>query len=405
MQKVVFLFLCLLIPFENTALASIGGVFTAPLGIVLVPLLALIIVLSYRTLSETEFNTIKLLFGFFVYSFILLTFFYGDYNKTFLFDRGLRFLLLIIPPVVIFLTVIRQDEKTIYQGVMVIAGVVIFAFLLNLVARGFINSSSFFHQNFALSPHRMRGFTLEASTFGFQFSLALLMVAAIFRINLFIITPVIVGSVILITSKGTLICFLMTVFITFVTFSRINAFHKLLASFILLFSISMFVTTFLGSSIVNDIERYTSVATRGTAVMTAIMSLIYNPIGSGFFGYLPSMYEYGVYALRFVDGLAPGLLNFSEFSNYLVVGETKSVSTKSFFFDWVIFGGIFFVYVYIKYIGRLFKFFIKHRMKYDFTVLLFLVLASSFFMTIDARYIAPFALGFVYVRYCIVKKG
>ncbi|ODS04955.1 hypothetical protein [Vibrio scophthalmi] len=404
MQKAVFLFFCLLIPFENTALASIGGVFTAPLGITMIPLLALQVALSYRSLSETEFNTVKLLFGFFVYSFLLLTFFYGDYNKTFLFDRGLRFLLLIIPPVIVFLTVIRQDEKTIYQGLLVIAGVVIFAFLLNLAARGFINSSSFFHQNYALSPHRMRGFTFEASTFGFQFSLVLLMVAAIFRINLFVITPIIVASVLLITSKGTLICFLMTIFITFVTFSRINAFHKLLASLILLFGITVFVSTFLGGSIVNDVERYTSVATRGTAVMTAIISLIYNPIGSGFFGYLPSMYEYGVHAVSFVDGLAPGLLNFSEFSKYLVVGETKSVSTKSFFFDWVIFGGIFFVYVYVKYIGRLFKFFVKHRMQYDFAVLLFLVLSSAFFMTIDARYIAPFALAFVYVRYRIVQK-
>lgn len=404
MQKVVFLLFCILVPFENTALAAIGGVFTAPLGIILIPLLSLQVALSYRTLSKTEFNTIKLLFGFFVYSFILLVVFYSDYNKMFLFDRGLRFLILIIPSVVVFLTVVRQDEKLLYQGVLAIAGVVIFAFMLNLAARGFINGSSFFHYNYALSPHRMRGFTLEASTFGFQFALVLLMVAAIYRINLFVITPIVAAAIILITSKGTLICFLLTIFITFVVFSRINPFHKMLASIILLFAISVFVVTFLGDSIINDIERYTSVATRGTAVMTAIMSLIHNPLGGGFFGYLPSMYEYGLIALNFVDGLAPRLLNFSEFSQYLVVGETKSVSTKSFFFDWVIFGGVFFVYIYVKYIGRLFAFFVQNRMQYDFAILLFLVLATAFFMSIEVRYIAPFALGFVYVRYSIVKK-
>ncbi|ANU38621.1 O-antigen polymerase [Vibrio scophthalmi] len=404
MQKAVFLFFCLLIPFENTALASIGGVFTAPLGIIMIPLLALQVALSYRSLSETEMKTIRLLFGFFVYSFLLLTFFYSDYSKAFLFDRGLKFLLLVIPPIIVFLVVIRQDEKTIYHGVMITAGMVLFSFFLNLIARDFINTPSFFHQNFALSPHRMRGFTFEASTFGFQFSLAILMVAAIYRINLLIITPFVVASILLITSRGTLICFLFTIFITFVVFSRINAFHKFLLSMILLFSISLFLSAFIGSSFISDIEKYSSLATRGTSIMTAIFSLIYNPIGSGVFGYLPSIYEYGVYALKFVDGLAPGLLNFSEFSSYLVVGETKNVSTKSFFFDWVIYGGVFFIYFYVKYVGRLFLFFVKNRMQHDFAVLLFLVLSSSFFMTIDIRYIAPLALGFVYVRYRVVKK-
>ncbi|MBA5763776.1 hypothetical protein H2O73_15535 [Vibrio sp. 404] len=404
MQRGLFLLFCFMIPFENTALASIGGVFTAPLGITLIPLLALQVVLSYQRLSKVEIGAIKLLFGFFVYSFAVLALFYGDYNKVFLLDRGLRFILLFIPLIVVFLTVMRHDEKLVYQGVMVMASVIIMSFVLNLVARGFINSPSFLHQNYALSPHRMRGFTLEASTFGFQYVLVLLMVAAIYRIHLLLLAPLIVVSIILITSKGTLISFFITLLITFVVFSRINLFHKMLASIILIGFSTAFLYVFLGDSIINDVERYSSIATRGTAVMTAIMSLLHNPLGGGFFGYLPSMYEYGVVAMEFMDSLAPRLFNFAEFAGYLVVGETKSVSTKSFFFDWTIFGGVFFVYFYFKFVGRLFGFFIRNRMPYDFAILLFLSLATTFFMSIEVRYIAPFALGFLVLRYSIVVK-
>ncbi|MGF1908725.1 hypothetical protein L4C38_04670 [Vibrio kasasachensis] len=405
MQRGLFLLFCFMIPFENTALASIGGVFTAPLGITLIPLIALQIVFSYKQLSKIEFGTIKLLFGFFAYSFVLLALFYSDYNKVFLLDRGLRFALLFIPLVIVFLTVMRHDEKLVYQGVMIMATVIVMSFALNLVARGFINSPSFIHHNFAMSPHRMRGFTLEASTFGFQYVLILLMVAAIYRINLLLLAPLIVASVVLITSKGTLISFFITLLVTFVIFNRINLFHKLLASVILVGFSTIFLYLFLGDSIINDVERYSSIATRGTAVMTAIMSLIHNPIGGGFFGYLPSMYEYGAVAMEFMDGLAPRLFNFTEFAAYLVVGETKSVSTKSFFFDWTIFGGVFFVYFYCKYVGRLLMFFIKNRMPYDFAILMFLSLATTFFMSIEVRYIAPFALGFLVLRYSIVSKN
>ena len=404
MKKGLFLLFCFMVPFENTALASIAGVFTAPLGITVIPLLGLMIVLSYANLSKVEIGALKLLFGFFVYSFVLLALFYGDYDKTFLLDRGLRFVLLIIPLIVVFLTVARQDEKLVYQGAMVIAGVVIFAFVLNLVARGFINSTSFIQQNSALSPHRMRGFTLEASTFGFQFVLAVLMLAAIFRINLFFISLAVIPCLLMITSKGTLVCFLITLFLTFVVFSRINLFHKGLGAVVLFVIGSAFLYSSLGDSVINDVERYSSIATRGTAIMTAIFAVIYNPLGGGFFGYFPSIYEYGAVALEFVDSLAPGLLNFREFSLYLVVGETKNVSTKSFFFDWLIYGGVFFLFIYVKYMARLFRSMVAHRMHYDFALLVFLILGTTFFMSIEVRYIAPFVLGFVYLRYRIVSK-
>ncbi|WP_243641863.1 hypothetical protein [Vibrio sinensis] len=404
MDKALFILLCVFIPFENTMLASIGGIFTAPMGIILIPLLGLKILLQYQTLSKTEFHAVKLLFAFFAYSFVLLSLFYAHYDKAFLIDRGMRFFVMVIPLIIVFLTVIKIDEKRLYQGVALIAAIVIFSFVANLVARGFINGTSPIHYNSAHAPHRMRGFTLEASTFGFQFVLAGLLLAAVYRINLLLLSVFMIACITLITSKGTLVSFLITVVMTFAVFSRINLLHKVIGIAVLAISGSIVVSTIIGPSIVNDLENYTSIATRSTAIMTSVFSLIHRPLGAGLFGFLPAMYEYGVDALNFVDRLFPRLLNFKEFASYLVVGETKSVSTKSFFFDWVIFGGLFFLYFYIKYVGRLFRFFIKNRMPYDFAILLFLVLCTSFFMSIEARYIAPFALGFLFVRYRIVDN-
>ena len=81
-KRIVFYLLCVLLPFENTALASIGGVFTAPLGIILVPVMLLLILTDIRKLPAFDLNVIKFFFLTLGLSFVSLLFFLDHCKLT-----------------------------------------------------------------------------------------------------------------------------------------------------------------------------------------------------------------------------------------------------------------------------------------------------------------------------------
>tara|TARA_B100000427_G_scaffold314174_1_gene307113 strand:- start:163 stop:696 length:534 start_codon:yes stop_codon:yes gene_type:complete len=145
----------------------------------------------------------------------------------------------------------------------------------------------------------------------------------------------------------------------------------------------------------SDIEKYTSVATRSTISLTAIVSLFHYPIGAGFFGFLPSIYNCGPIAMEILDYFFPNTFNYSEVVKYFVVGQVKGVGTKTFFMDWLIVGGMVFLYFYIKSIKAYIKMLNKTKDFYTYTIFIFLVIATFFYMPLDGRYIAPLALAFI----------
>lgn len=399
LRNIPFYLLCFMIPFENTALASIGGVFTAPLAILLIPFFLIYIVFSINKLSGSSYFIIKYLFLFTAYSLAMLYFYSDKYDLYFLTDRGFRFLLLAIPPIAIFIIVTMQTKEVMKKGIFIIFSIVVTSFIINLVAPNIVNSPSFIQNTPALSIDRMRGFTLEASTFGFQFVLISLMFLAIAKFKPIFFFPLIVIACLLITSKGTIIVFLIAIGTTYVIFSPLHPGLKIFLSTLMGIAIFLILELFLQDAFMRDIEKYNSIATRSTVILTSLTTMISTPLGSGFFGFLPSVYENGHIAVNIMDSLFPSMLNFSEFTTYLVVGATDGISTKSFFFDWLIFGGLPFLYFYVKYISRLFKSFYIDKNRIEVSTLLFLVLSTMFFIPIEAHYIAPFALGFLYNQY------
>ena len=180
-KRIVFYLLCVLLPFENTALASIGGVFTAPLGIILVPVMLLLILADIRKLPAFDLNVIKFFFLTLGISFVSLLFFL-EFDTGFLIDRGSRFVLIVIPTFTVFLFTMRQSMQTLVTGGFILSCMIFLIYLVNLLAPSVVNTPSFLQHNAAFSPHRMRGFTLEASTFAFQFVLACLLFCHIKKI-------------------------------------------------------------------------------------------------------------------------------------------------------------------------------------------------------------------------------
>ena len=394
--RFVFYLLCLLIPFENTALRSVAGVFTAPGAIILIPVFLLIAVINFKHISSYEKKTIIYFLTFFTYSLFVSLFFSFDYNYTFVLDRGVRFLLLILPPVVVFLVVLRQKEEVTNLGVFLIAFVCLLSLVVNLTLPDIVNKQSFIQFSSALSPHRLRGFTLEASTFGFQIILSLLMLFIVLNIKVFYVIPLLFILASITVSKGTLIAL-------FLSFSFCLAFavrpkaKPVIFAFVACALPLLFSNAFY-AMFASDIENYTSVATRGTMFFTSLIILFKYPFGTGFFGYLPAIYENGFNAISLYQKVFPERMNFNEVMGYFVVGATEGISTKTFFFDWLIFAGLPFLFLFFRFHFQLFRIFSQHRKYNEIICLSFLSISLMTFVPIEGRYIAPFAYAFLFMR-------
>ena len=394
-KRIVFYLLCVLLPFENTALASIGGVFTAPLGIILVPVMLLLILTDIRKLPAFDLNVIKFFFLTLGLSFVSLLFFL-EFDTGFLIDRGSRFVLIVIPTFTVFLFTMRQSMQTMVTGCFILSCMIFLIYLVNLLAPSVVNTPSFLQHNAAFSPHRMRGFTLEASTFAFQFVLACLLFCHIKKIRPLYSIIAISLLTFITTSKGGVLSFMLAFFLSYIIcFFRVSTKVKYLSSALLIPLVLLASQDSIAAMFATDIQKYTSVATRSTISLTAIVSLFHYPIGAGYFGFLPSIYNCGPIAMDILDYLFPNTFNYSEVMKYFVVGQVKGVGTKTFLMDWLIIGGMVFLFFYIKAIRYFLNKLNQKKDFYLYVMFLFGVVSTSFYIPADGHYIAPLVVAYL----------
>jgi hypothetical protein len=390
----IFILFCIAIPFENTALSQIGGVFTACLAFVFLPLFCLYAVLSFKDTKKYEFVFLALFTLFFGYSLVVSLSYIGmDY--AFILDRGMRFFLIDVALILVFLICMRYQWDVISRGVKVIFSVVLLSYVINIGARDFINSASFFNHSSALSPHRMRGFTLEASTFGFQVIVSSLMLAIVASRWRKVIFSMLLFALLFISSKGAMLGLIAACMLAWFLLYPVKLPIKLLIGGVGFFVLGFILPVVFDAMFGVDVEKYNSVATRSAAVLTSLFSLMNYPFGAGFFGFLPSFYANGFEAISFMDRLFPNQLQFSEFVLYLKFGTVVGVSTKSFFFDGVIFGGLIFVFLYFYIFILLIRKCIFLKDFFMLTLVIYLLIASMGYLTFETRYIAFFAFAFL----------
>ncbi|MAB92913.1 MAG: hypothetical protein CL593_06125 [Alteromonas sp.] len=404
-KKTVFYMLCFLLPFENTALATLGGVFTAPLGIILVPIMLLLILADIRKLPALDLSVIKFFFLTLGLSFVSLIFFL-EFETGFLIDRGSRFILIVIPTFTVFLFTMRQPLQTITTGAFILCCMIFLIYIVNLVSPTVVNIPSFLQHTAAFSPHRMRGFTLEASTFAFQFVLACLLFSHIKKVRPFYSFIAICLLTFLTTSKGGVLSFILAFFLAYIIcLFRVSTRIKYVSSALLIPLILLASQDSIAAMFATDIQKYTSVATRSTISLTAIVSLFHYPIGAGYFGFLPSIYNCGPIAMEILDYFFPNTFNYSEVMKYFVVGQVKGVGTKTFLMDWLIIGGMVFLYFYVKAIRYFVNELNKKKDFYLYVMFLFVVVSTSFYIPADGHYIAPLVVAYLMKNLCENEKA
>jgi len=90
---------------------------------------------------------------------------------------------------------------------------------------------------------------------------------------------------------------------------------------------------------------------------------------------------------------------------YFVVGQVKGVGTKTFLMDWLIIGGMVFLYFYVKAIRYFVNELNKKKDFYLYVMFLFVVVSTSFYIPADGHYIAPLVVAYLMKNLCENEKA
>lgn len=393
--------LIFLLPFQNFFLNKTPlGVFGSNLSLIPINLLFLMmLIVGFR------FIKIYSIFFYFFYFILFVTFFsllFTDFivKDINIFFKSISNMVFYLQPFVVFYVFNYLFEKAPrLLGLSITASLYVFLFLLfymilssyeiftlddNVILHGFENGNS-----------RQRLFSLESSmavtvfiTFG--------IIASMRYENIFfkvlIISSILYGSVLLQSKGGFVALILISIF----SIKSLELSQKILffGMLVLIVSIGSGWISQYVFSVQSGLEEYTSLSTRLTVILAAIISLFYNPLGSGFGAYLALFDHNIIEAKYFVEemfnyfGLAP---NFSEVDSYFV--SSVAYSTKSMLFNSIMFFGWFGLFLFYYFHVKIYK-----KIGGNITVkilFLFLLIAHVFF--VDSLYLYNFWFAFAFI--------
>lgn len=394
----IFSFFCLFIVFEDTAFNSLGGGMTSNAAFFLIPLMFFVDLIFLKKKWLVNFS----FFCFTVISFslLMLVLFAGKYDLAFMLNRGGRQIILFFVFLFIFFYCKNLGLHKLSVGAKIFFIVSFFSLVINCYAPGFISSRSVFHYADYMSSSRFRGFSSEASNFGFQIVICTLIFGVTTRRfeSLFLSLAIIFAF--FSSSKGAVIVLIMSFLIVFLS-GRIN--FKIVFTLLFFLGISLFLLiNYVLPNIYMDMEKFTSIATRSTMILTALFSMLNYPVGGGFFGYLPIIYENGPRIVEFVTAAIPMTLNFSEVNEYFVVGNYEGVGTKSFVFDMTLWFGLLFAVPFLFWIVRVYKVFIHANERLCAVLFVFFIFSLITYISNFSCYLIPYFFAFFYLKYKVI---
>jgi hypothetical protein len=162
------------------------------------------------------------------------------------------------------------------------------------------------------------------------------------------------------SSKGGIIVLLLCTIVLALARARVSLAGKIIVGAILLPFIyfgGLVISSMFGNLI--EANETSTIATRVSMTVYAVITVAHHPFGVGFNGFLPSIPRYLPTAMRFVQALFPVPLAFGEVREYLYPPQADA-DCKTFFFNFLVFFGIPFAVVFFRFTGgllsRLFKY-------------------------------------------------
>lgn len=234
---------------------------------------------------------------------------------------------------------------------------------------------------------RPHGFSTEASTLSIQIVASGMLTAHFLRKpwQKWCVGIITCALLIFSSSKGAFISLLLCAVVLGIVRMRSSPTAKIIGVVVLVpvvyFGSALILASF-GSII--DANETSTIATRLSMPLFAMITVFHNPFGVGFTGFLPSIPRYLPTAMRFVQSLFPFPLFFGEAQEYLYPPQTNA-DCKALFFDYLVFFGIPFAVVFFIFVKRLLVRLYRCKCYWLFIGVLFCVLAMmTYYSTLHA---------------------
>jgi hypothetical protein len=234
------------------------------------------------------------------------------------------------------------------------------------------------------SEGRPRGLTMESSHFAFIAGALALTIFSFEQKKSLKLVSFTIGAALLVysQSKAGIVIYLLGYFASTIAKlkskkQRVIALLTIPATLYLLMEI---VIPYTLSRIANDMDNYTSTATRFVGVLSALHIVIYNPLGVGFGAYLEKIILYIPSAVETSRIYYP-YLDYSEVTEYTTQATTRAISTKSFVADSIIYFGIPFIIFSLVKAKRLLSNILKNNKEQIIPGVTFVMLSLLFWNT------------------------
>lgn len=208
------------------------------------------------------------------------------------------------------------------------------------------------------SEGRPRGFTMESSHYALIVGSISAIIFHLERSALKKSIAVSIGLLLIIfsQSKAGILLYCLSFFIYYAQgiFEKKSKSRNILLFLLALSLITLVAIPFFLERMQNDIDKYTSTATRVVGFISAFKIAAENPLGVGFLGYVEYYLNAIPKAIVTVKSYVP-YLDFTEITDYTKQQNTQSLGTKSFFADSLIIFGFPFLIAYFYSFKMLYR--------------------------------------------------
>ena len=378
MSGLFFLFIILL-PFQDSGLSEtplrMFGLYLSNFPLMMMIALSVVNFVAMGRIKKEYNKYIGLFIYIIVYS-LLITIFRGDDISTSIYKIVTNNILLIFMIISFYYS--RQYFSVIKKYIWLV-------FLINLLGCLFcdilsIDFGSIIHRSFT-EYGRFRGFTSEASWFGYTTVLLGVLAAEcssvrILRYAYFVLAIIIafIGG-----SKGTVACIPLAVFLYFIFGIKKHIFLKcMLIPFSLLVMYEVF-SIFLLDSFIVDLSEATSFSTRISSMIAGLLIFIHYPFGTGYGSFVPILKDFFLQGYDLLNQYIPVyVLSYSEIMSTVQDPQAVGLTIKNNFIQYLTLFGLPFVYVLYYLTKRLILIFSGCNSRYIIPVYFIIVSLFSF---------------------------
>lgn len=260
--------------------------------------------------------------------------------------------ILLVYPIFVMPSVNKTLRLAIYASLFIATAGFLFVDVLHV---GGLAYPSFFQTTYGVTFPR--GFSFEQSSFAATICTLALVAAAVtgkFSLRVAFTVTALVFVVFITNSKGTTLALVAAFGLAYLVLKEGSIFLKL-AGVLFAVVLGFFVSAQMTERFSTDIERSSSTSTRSILIMSSVPSVLANPLGVGYSGYIPSIIKYVYPSAEWLQKYVLPRVKLQEIESYISRESKEALNIKAQFFEYLMVFGIPGLILLISFHRRLYK--------------------------------------------------